>query len=341
MPATRSTVSPASDWVSGRMTGIAPATAASKYRSTWACSAACANSPVDTAISALLAVMTDLPCSSALRIALRAGSTGPMSSTTMSTLSRDTSSSMSSVSNSTGTPRSAATRRTPMPRNTSGAPMRAVRSRALSSMMRTTSLPTLPSPNTATPMGFSSPFTVLPHFQTEQIVDRLPAQNLASLPVAHGHHGGPADQVVTARHGVAVRARCGNTQQVAGGDVVGQPGVPHDDIAALTMLSDDAGQHSGHFACTRKQSHVILGAVQRRADVVAHAAVHTDVSAVRGGADSQVFDGADLVQRDGAGAGDGAAGLHHEPRRGQADRGGFIADNGTELGGQVVYRWRI
>ena len=36
IPATRSTVSPASDWVSGRITGMAPATAASKYRSAWA-----------------------------------------------------------------------------------------------------------------------------------------------------------------------------------------------------------------------------------------------------------------------------------------------------------------
>ena len=41
IPATRSTVSPASDWVSGRITGMAPATAASKYRSTRALSAAC------------------------------------------------------------------------------------------------------------------------------------------------------------------------------------------------------------------------------------------------------------------------------------------------------------
>ena len=55
----------------------------------------------------------------------------------------------------------------------------------------------------------------LPHFQTEQIVDRLPAQNQAGLPVAHGHHGGAADQVVTARHGVAVRARGGDAEQVA------------------------------------------------------------------------------------------------------------------------------
>ena len=150
MPATRSTVSPARDWVSGRMTGIAPATAASKYRSTWACSAAWASSPVDCAISALLAVTTDLPFSRAVSIALRAGSTGPITSTTTSTSSRETSSSMSLVSSSIGTPRSSATRRTPTPRSTSGAPMRAVRSSALSSMIRTTWLPTLPSPNTAT-----------------------------------------------------------------------------------------------------------------------------------------------------------------------------------------------
>ncbi len=89
MPATRTTVSPASDWVSGRMTGIAPATAASKYKSTCAFSAACANSPVEVANNALFAVTTDLPCSSAVRIALRDGSTGPINSTTMSTSSRD------------------------------------------------------------------------------------------------------------------------------------------------------------------------------------------------------------------------------------------------------------
>ena len=52
----------------------------------------------------------------------------PISSTTMSTSSRDTSSSTSSVSSPIGTPRSSATRRTPIPRSSSGAPMRAVRS---------------------------------------------------------------------------------------------------------------------------------------------------------------------------------------------------------------------
>ncbi len=66
-------------------------------------------------------------------------------------------------------------------------PMRAARSTALSSMMRTTSLPTLPRPRTATPIGFSLPI-VLPHFQTQQVVDGLPAQDQAGPPLAHGHH---------------------------------------------------------------------------------------------------------------------------------------------------------
>ena len=38
-----------------------------------------------------------------------------------------------------------------------------------------------------------------PHFQTQQIVDRLPAQDQAGTSSAHRHHGGPADHVVTAR----------------------------------------------------------------------------------------------------------------------------------------------
>ncbi|SKY08291.1 Uncharacterised protein [Mycobacteroides abscessus subsp. abscessus] len=97
IPATRSTVSPARDCISGRTTGIAPATAASKYRSTLASAAAVASSPVYSASSALLAVTTDLPDCSAVRITSRAGSIPPMSSTTMSTSSRATSAAGSSV----------------------------------------------------------------------------------------------------------------------------------------------------------------------------------------------------------------------------------------------------
>ncbi len=61
MPTTRSTWSPAIDRRSGPMTGIAPATAASKYRSVCVESAASASSSVYSASSALFAVTTALP----------------------------------------------------------------------------------------------------------------------------------------------------------------------------------------------------------------------------------------------------------------------------------------
>src|SRR5690625_1004107 len=236
MPATRSTVSPANDWVSGRITGMAPATAASKYRSTWARSAARARSPVELASSALLAVTTDLPCSIAVMIAARAGSTGPINSTTMSTSSRDTSPSMSSVSSPIGTPRLALTRRTPTPRRTSGAPMRAARSAALFSMMRTTSLPTLPYPSTATPTGFCSVATA--HLQAQQIIHGLPAQHQPGVTVTHRHHRRAAHQVVSARHRVTVGAGGGHREQVPRLHIPGNPGVTHDDIPTLTVFSD-------------------------------------------------------------------------------------------------------
>src|SRR5690348_6791715 len=120
-----------------------------------------------------------------------------------------------------------------MPRTSSGAPMRAVRSAALRSMMRTTSLPTLPWPRTATPIAS---LTALPHFQTQQVIDRFPAQDQAGAPVAHGHHGRPADQVVSARHRIAVCAGGGHTEQVTRGDVAGQPRVAHHDVAAFTVF---------------------------------------------------------------------------------------------------------
>ena len=41
------------------------------------------------------------------------------------------------------------------------------------------------------------------------------------------------------------------------------------------------------------------------------------------------------------GPGDGATGLDHQPRRGQADRGGLVAHDRAELGGQILHRRRI
>ena len=62
------------------MIGIAPATAASKYRSTLLFAAASKSSPPCCASKALFAVTTDLPEFSAARIRVLAGSIPPMTS---------------------------------------------------------------------------------------------------------------------------------------------------------------------------------------------------------------------------------------------------------------------
>ena len=73
MPMTRTICSPASDSRNGRMTGMAPATAASYRRSTPAAAATSASSAPATASSALLAVTTGLPLRRAASISSWAG----------------------------------------------------------------------------------------------------------------------------------------------------------------------------------------------------------------------------------------------------------------------------
>ncbi|CAB4587420.1 unannotated protein [freshwater metagenome] len=85
MPMTRLTGSPRRLSRSARMTGIPPATAASKSKSTPAASAAPNSSTPTLANSSLLAVTTGLPSDSAVEMSSRAGSMPPMTSTTRST----------------------------------------------------------------------------------------------------------------------------------------------------------------------------------------------------------------------------------------------------------------
>ena len=100
MPITVVISSPTSDSRSGRMMGMAPATAASKYRSTPARSAAAYSSWPCAASSALFAVTTEAPEANAACSRLLAGSIPPITSTTTSTPDR-TSASLSPV-NSAG-----------------------------------------------------------------------------------------------------------------------------------------------------------------------------------------------------------------------------------------------
>ena len=98
MPMMRRIGSPRRLSRSARTSGIPPATAASKSRSTPCRSAAWNSSTPTLASSSLLAVTTGLPAASAVVISSRAGSMPPMTSTTRSTSGSATTSWASRVS---------------------------------------------------------------------------------------------------------------------------------------------------------------------------------------------------------------------------------------------------
>ena len=102
IPMIREMRSPASDSRSGRISGMAPATAASKYRSAPAASAASYSSGPCSASSALLAVTTPAPRFSAVSSRSLVGSMPPITSTTTSMSSRATTPSASVVSRAAG-----------------------------------------------------------------------------------------------------------------------------------------------------------------------------------------------------------------------------------------------
>ena len=258
IPATRSTVSPASDWVSGRITGMAPATAASKYRSTWAFSAACASSPVDCGHQRLVGGDDGLALlqRGQDRLAGRFDRTHHLDDdvdvvtgdqcvdVVGQQLDRDT-----AVGGHPPNPDAAQHQR--------GTDAGGQVGRALLDDAHHLAA------HIAQPQyGYAdwlviSQLTAHPHFQTQQIVDRLAAQDQACPPVAHGHHGRTAEQVVPARHRIAVCAGGRDAQQVTRRDVVGHPGVADDDVAALAVLSDDPGQR-------RRRRHWLATAAGRR-----------------------------------------------------------------------------
>ena len=148
----------------------------------------------------------------------------------------DTSSSMSSVSSSTGTPRSSRT-----PPHAHATQPRAHRCgrpghRRSVLMIRTTPADIAQNP---IPTRWAS-HAVHCHFQTQQVIDGLPAQDERGPPSRTDTTAG-RQQVVPARHRVAVGAGGGHGQQVTGDHIVGHPGVADDDIATLAVLPDNCG----------------------------------------------------------------------------------------------------
>jgi hypothetical protein len=147
--------SPASDSRSGRISGIPPATAASKRRSTPAVAAASNSSAPQLASSSLLAVTTGLPAFNAERIRVRAGSTPPITSTTMSTSGLDATEAASVVNLpvSIGTSRSRDWLRTAIDATDRFRPVRAAMRSASSTRRWHSAPPTLPQPSSPTRSG--------------------------------------------------------------------------------------------------------------------------------------------------------------------------------------------
>src|SRR5699024_512400 len=130
----------------------------------------------------------------------------------------------------------------------------------------------------------------------EEVVLGLRPHDEPGLPVPHGQHARPRHEVVVGGHRPPVRAGGRDGEQVTGGDVVGQQDVTHDDVPALAVLADDAGDDGGRLAAAAGDDGGVLGVVEGGADVVAHPAVDGDVVALAAVVEGDRFDGADPVE---------------------------------------------
>ena len=126
-----------------------------------------------------------------------------------------------------------------------------------------------------------------------------------------------------------------------GRDVGGQPAVAHDDVAALAVLADHPRRARRRRRCARETSaDVVLGVVERGADVVAHPAVDADVAAARCRS-RHVLDRADLVEGDACPARRSPGRARPTSRgHGQPGRGALVRDDLAQLVGQVARRRR-
>src|SRR5262245_34491761 len=315
--------SPCSDSRSGRSSGIAPATAASKYRSAPPSAAASCRLPPSSASSALFAVTTLLPPRSASTSHVRAGSMPPTTSTTTSMSSRLTRPS-ASVVNSFGStrsgPRSRPGRRTAIPASSSGAPIRAVRSAACSCNSRTTSLPTVPQPSRATRTGSAD-------IEGEEVIFGLPSYDQPGLPVVHRDHRRSRYVVVVAGHAATICAGAGYREKISWPHVGRQELILHQDVPGLAVLSHHASQQRAGLGRPAGESGAVRGVVQRGADVVAHPAVHAHVRADA----VDILDRADLVQGEHGRPDDRTARLEREVRRVQPERVALLLDDAPDL----------
>ena len=170
----------------------------------------------------------------------------------------------------------------------------------------------------------------------EEVVDRLAAHDDARLSPAHGDDRRSGDVVVVAREREAVGAGRGDGEQVAGRDVARQVLGVDDDVARLAVLADHAREHGCRVALARGDACRELRAVERRARVVAHAAVDAHVEAGRVVVQRDGLGRADLVERHARLPDDGAAGFEREIRHRDAAHGALAGDGVGDAGGELL-----
>src|SRR5256714_6272010 len=310
--------SPARDSRSGRMSGMPPATDASKRRSTPEPSAVSKSSLPALARSSLLAVTTGFPDLSASVMSERAGSIPPITSTTMSMSGSVTTAWPSCVNRfaGRGTSRSRPGSRTATRVTSRCTPARCSISSAFSCSRRTSAEPTCPQPSRPTRTVSSctgsaiTPVSRSTLIEAREIVGRLAPDDDPSLPVAHEHHRRPGHLVVVRRHRVAVRAGHGYCEQVSDADAFGKAGVRHHEVALLAVLTRDRARERATLVDAGGQVRLVAGAVEDGPGVVAHSPIDGDVRPTA----RDPLDGPHPIQGDRRRRGDRAAGLDHQTR---------------------------
>ena len=216
-----------------------------------------------------------------------------------------------------------------MPTSSSGAPTRAARSSACSLQQpHDLGADRAAAEQRATRSAFAHARARLAtSVEAEQVGLGLAAHDHRRDTVADGDHRRARHVVVVAGHAAAVGAGRGDGDQVARRDVGRQPRVAHDDVAALAVLADHAGEHRGGRRLAVRDRAGVVGVVERGADVVAHPAVDRDVGAHRAAVERDLLHRADLVDGDRAGADDRPSRFEREARPAQARRRAFALDD--------------
>ena len=115
----------------------------------------------------------------------------------------------------------------------------------------------------------------------DEVVQGLAAADQTGVAVVYQHDRRSRHQVVVAGHGQAVCAGAGHGDQVAGVEL-GHCHVFEEHIAAFTIAAGDGHRFCRSVVHAVADQHGVRGVIERRANVVGHAAIHGHVFAHTG-----------------------------------------------------------